>query len=55
MDRTVAQDPVLTIPVLVVAVQILVSRAKAIKVVLINNLVKGISSSSLVIRVIRSS
>ena len=50
-----AQDPALTGLALVVAVQILASRAKAIKVVLISSLVKGISSSNLVIRVIRSS
>ena len=54
MGRTAAQDPALTVRVMVVAVLIPVSRAKAIKVVLINSLVKGISSS-LVIRVIRSS
>ena len=54
MDRTAAQDPALTVLVLVVAVQIPGSKAKAIKVVLINSLVKGISSSSLVIRVTQS-
>ena len=52
MARMVAQDPALTGLVLVVAVQTLVSRAKAIKVVLISSLVKGISSSNMVIRVI---
>ena len=54
MGQTVAQDPALTVRVMVVAILIPVSKAKAIKVVLINNLVKGISSSSLVIRVTRS-
>ena len=49
------QDPALTDLALGVAAQALVFRAKAVKVVLISNLVKGISSSSLVIRVIRSS
>ena len=49
------QDPALTGLALVVAAQILVSRAKAIKVVSINSLVKGISRSNLVIRVILSS
>ena len=48
------QDPTLTDLALVVAAQALVFTAKAIKVVLISNLVKGISSSSLVIRAIRS-
>ena len=38
-----------------VVVHALVSRAKAIKVVLISNLAKGIRSSSLVIKGIRSS
>ena len=45
------QDPALTGLALVEAAQILVSRAKALKVVSINNLVKGISSINLVIRV----
>ena len=55
MARMAVQDPILTVQDLVVAVQTLVSRAKAVKVVLISSLVKGISSSNLVIRVIRSS
>ena len=55
MDRTAVRGPTLMVLVLVVAVQVLVSRAKAIKVVIINSLVKGINSSSLVIRVTRSS
>ena len=55
MSREAAQDPVLMVRVTVVAVLILVSRAKAIKVVLISNLAKGISSSSPVIRAIQSS
>ena len=48
-------DPALTGLALVVAGQTMVSRAKAIKVVLISSLDKGISSNNLVIRVIRSS
>ena len=40
---------------LVVAVKALAFRVKAIKVVLINSLTKETSSSSLVVRVIRSS
>ena len=55
MARMAAQDPALTGLALVAAAQTLVSRAKAVKAVLTNNLVKGISSSSLVIRVIQSS
>ena len=55
MVRMAAQDPALTDLALVVAAQIPVFRAKAIKVVLISNLLKGISSNSLVIRVIQSS
>ena len=55
MARIVGEDPDLTGLALEAAVQTLVFRAKAIKAVLINNLVKGISSSSLVIRVSRSS
>ena len=51
MGRTAAQDSALTVQVMVVVVLILVSRAKAIKVVLINSLVKETTSSSLVIRV----
>ena len=47
-------DPSLTDLALLVAVQTLASRAKAIKVVLINSLVKGINSNSLVIKVIQS-
>ena len=55
MGRMEVQDSALTGLALVVAVQTLVSKAKAIKAVLIISLVKGISSSNLVIRVIRSS
>ena len=55
MGLMAAQDPALTVLVMVVAVLIPVSRAKATNVVLINSLVKGISSSSLVIRVTQSS
>ena len=51
MSRTAAQVLALMIRVMVVAVQILVFMAKAIRVVIINNLVRGLSSSSLVIRV----
>ena len=49
-----AQDPALTNLDLEVAVQTLVFNAKVIKVGLINNLAKGISSSSLVIKGIQS-
>ena len=55
MARMAAQDPALTGLALELAAQTLVSRAKATKVVSISNLVKGISSSSVVIRVIQSS
>ena len=55
MPRMAVQDPVLMDLVLEVAVQALVFRAKAIKVVLISNLAKGITSSSMVIRAIQSS
>ena len=55
MARMAVQDRALTDLALVVVVQTLASRAKAIKVVLNNSLVKGISNSSLVIRVTRSS
>ena len=55
MARMAVQDPSLMGMALVAAVQVLVSRAKAIKVVSINSLVKGINSSNLVIRVTRSS
>ena len=55
MTRTVVQVPALTDLVLEVAVQTLAFRAMAIKVVLISNLAKGISSSSLVIGAIQSS
>ena len=48
------QDPALMDLDLEVAVQVLVFRAKAIKAVLTNNLAKGISSSSLVIKAIQS-
>ena len=54
MARMAVQDPALMDLVLEVAVQDLVFRAKAIKVVLISNLAKRISSSSLVIRAIQS-
>ena len=49
------QGPALTDLVLEAAIQALAFRAKVIKVVSISNLVKGISSNSLVIRVIQSS
>ena len=55
MARMPAQDPALIDMALEVAVQALVFRAKAIKAALISSLVKGISSSSLVIRVTQSS
>ena len=55
MARMAVQDPVLMDLGLEVVVQALVFRAKAIKAVLINNLTKGISSSSLVIKAIQSS
>ena len=60
MGRAAAQVPALMVRVTVVAVLIPVSRGrgiranKAIKVVFINNLVRGLSSSNLVIKVIRS-
>ena len=54
MARMAAQDPALMVLVVEVAVQALVFRAKAIKAALISSLVKGISSSSLVIRTIQS-
>ena len=55
MARMAVQDPALTGLALAMAVQTLVSKAKAIKVVLISSMVKGISSSNLVIRVIENS
>ena len=55
MARMAGQYLALIDLALEVAVQALVFRAKAIKVVLTSNLVKGISSSSSVIRVIQSS
>ena len=55
MARMAVQDPVLMDLGLEVVVQALVFRAKAIKVVLISNLAKGISSNSLVIRAIQIS
>ena len=55
MARTTVQDPALTVRVMVVAVLIPVSKAKATRVVIINSFVRGVSSSSLVIRVTRSS
>ena len=48
MAQMAAQDPALTGLALVVVVQTLASRAKAIKVVLINSLVKGVSSSQVI-------
>ena len=55
MPQMAVQDLALTSLALVVAVQTLVSRAKAIKVVLISSLVKGINNGSLVIREIQRS
>ena len=55
MARMAVQDQALMDLGLEVAVQAVVFRARAIKAVLINNLAKGISSSSLVIRAIQSS
>ena len=55
MGRAAAQVPVLMVLALEVVAQALAFKAKEIMVVLINNLAKGISSSSLVIRVIQSS
>ena len=55
MAQMAVQDPALTDLALVVAVQTLDFRAKAIKEVLISNLIKVINNSSLVIRVIQSS
>ena len=52
MARMAGQDPALTGLALEVAAQTLVFRAKAIKAVLIMNLAKGISSSSMVIKAI---
>ena len=54
MGQAAAQVPALMVRVTEVAHLIPVSRAKAIKVVLINSLVKEISSGSRVIRVTRS-
>ena len=48
------RDPALTDLAFEVAAQALVFSDKAIKVVLVNNLIKEINSSSLVIRVIQS-
>ena len=48
------QDPTLMDLVLEAVVQALAFRAKVIKVVSLSSLVKGINSSSLVIRVIQS-
>ena len=53
--RTAGQAPALMGPDLEVAAQTLVFKAKEIKVVSINNLIKVIISSSPVIRVIQSS
>ena len=55
MAHMEVQDPALMDLGLEVAVQALVSRAKAIKVILISNPAKGISSSSPIIRAIQSS
>ena len=65
MDREMVQDPVHRVRVTVVAVQALGSRVikvikvikavKAIRAVTINNLVRGVSSSSLDIRLTRNS
>ena len=55
MARMAGQDPARTGPDLEVVAQTLVFRAKAIKAVLINNLIKGISSSRVDIRLIQSS
>ena len=55
MARTAVQVLALMDLVLEVAAQALAFKAKVIKVVLINNLAKGINNSSLVIRVIQSS
>ena len=55
MARMAVQDQALMDLDLEVAVQVLVFRAKAIKVALINNLAKGINNSSLVIKAIQSS
>ena len=55
MVRMAGQDPALTNLALEVAAQAPVFRAKAIRAVLISNLVKGISSSRPVIRLIQSS
>ena len=55
MARMAVQDPSLMGSALEVAVQTLVSSAKAIKVVLISNLAKGINNGSLVIREIQRS
>ena len=59
MGRAAAQVPALMVRVTVLAVLIPVSRVtqaiKATRVVIINSLVRGISSSSLVIRVTRNS
>ena len=54
MARTAGQVPAHTDLAFEVAVQVPVSRVKVTKAVSISNLVKGTSSSSLVIRVIRS-
>ena len=51
MARMAAWDPVLTVRVMEVAVQIPVFKAKAIRLVTTNRIIRGISSSSLVIRV----
>ena len=48
------QDPALTDLALEVAAQAPVFMVKAIKVVLVSNVVKGINTSSLAIRVIQS-
>ena len=55
MARMATLDPALMDMALVVVVQDLAFRVRAIKVVLINSLTKETSSSSLVIRVFQSS
>ena len=51
MARTAVQVPALMVRVLEVAVQIPIFKAKAIRVTTTNRIIRGISSSGLVIRV----
>ena len=51
MAQMAARDPILMVRVMEVAVQIPVFKAKVIRVVTANRIIRGISSSSLVIRV----